>query len=336
MLRSTAIWNRDSILELLSRELARSIKENSHLCVMLVGIDQFRDIYREHGQSQGETVVGEVARRLTTSMRPYDHVGRYSNEQLLIVTPGHTLSEGMLLGEKLKDAIGDTAIVAGSSKFRVTLTISVAGLDESRFQDDEDLLRTLERALYRSSLNGGNKVVPAGEVMLPKARIRPARRRLPLAIVIPAVLGAVFISLFFIAPAWTCAPLRLGDLLNAGELPPPLPSDCFPSADHPSDAVLQMFDSQRESDGLVLQRTITCTIRVPSGAPGRLVRTRQQQWMDDVYSGGSFQMRRHVLLATTEDAPGKILFTVEICVMPWWKYVNHAGDTCWSELAFWR
>ena len=336
MLRSTAIWNRDSILELLSRELARSIKENSHVCVMLAGIDQFQDINRDHGQAQGEMVVGEVARRLTAGMRAFDHVGRYSTEQLLIVTPGHTLAEGMALGEKLRGAIAETDIVAANDKFRVTLTISVAGLDESRFQDDQDLLRTLERAAYRSSINGGNKVVPAGEVPLPNARIRSARRRLPLSIIIPGVLVAIFILLYFVAPAWTCAPLRLGELLDASELPPPLPVDCFPSADQPSEAVLQSLDSQREAEGLTLQRTLTCKVRLLSGAAGRATRARQQQWMEEVYSGGTLQVRRHVLLATTEDVPGGIVFTVELCVMPWWRYVNEAGDSCWSQLGFWR
>jgi diguanylate cyclase (GGDEF)-like protein len=335
MLRSTAIWNRDSILELLTRELARTARENGELSVMLVGIDQFQEISREHGQAQAEAVVAEVAKRLTTAMRTYDHVGRYNTEQLLLVAPGYTLSDAIPLAEKLRNAVADSSIAIGRGSVRATVCISVATLDDSEFRDEDDLLRTLERVLYRTALNGGNKVVAAGKLAEIKARIRPSRRvNLPL--IIAVVMAAGFGLLFFVAPAWTCAPFRVGDILDASELPPPLPPDCFVTADHPSDAILQTLDSQREAQGLALQRTVTCQVRFPAGAAGRAVRLRNARWMDEVYSGGTIQYHRHVLLAASEDSSAGTLFTVELSLMPWWKYVNGAGDKCWGQLAFWK
>ena len=335
MLRSTAIWNRDSILELLTRELARSSRENGDLSVMLVGIDQFQEISREHGQAQAEAVVAEVAKRLTSTMRTYDHVGRYNTEQLLIVAPGYTLSEAIPLAEKLRDAVADSSIQVGRGAVRATVCISVATLDDSEFQDEDDLLRTLERVLYRTALNGGNKVVAAGKLAEIKARIRPARKlNLPMILAAVAIVG--FIALLFVAPAWTCAPFRMADIIDSSELPPPLPPDCFVTPDHPSDATLQALDSQREAQGLALQRTVTCKVRYPNGTAGRAARVRNAQWMDEVYSGGTIQYHRHVLLAASEDSSGGTLFTVELSLMPWWKYVNGAGDKCWGQLAFWK
>jgi diguanylate cyclase (GGDEF)-like protein len=335
MLRSTAIWNRDSIQELLTRELARTARENGGLSVMLVGIDQFQEISREHGQAQAEAVVAEVAKRLTTAMRTYDHVGRYNTEQLLIVAPGYTLSEAIPLAEKLRDAVADSSIPIARGSVRATVCITVATLDDSEFRDEDDLLRTLERVLYRTALNGGNKVVAAGKLAEIKARIRPSRK-LNLPLIVAVVLAVGFTALFFVAPAWTCAPFRVADVVDASELPPPLPPDCFVTADHPSDAVLQSLDSQREAQGLALQRTVTCKVKFPAGAAGRAARIRNTQWMDEVYSGGTIQYHRHVLLAASEDASGGSLFTVELSLMPWWKYVNGAGDKCWGQLAFWK
>jgi diguanylate cyclase (GGDEF)-like protein len=336
MLRSTAIWNRDSILELLTRELARTARENGQLSVMLVGIDQFQEISREHGQTQAEAVVAEIAKRLSSALRPYDHVGRYNTEQLLIVAPGYMLSDAMPVAEKLREAIADSPIVLARTNLRATVCISVASLDDSEFHDDDDLLRTLERVLYRTStMNGGNKVVAAGKLAEIKARIRPARR-LNAPVVIAVTLAVGFLALFFVAPAWTCAPFRASDIIDSSELPPPLPPDCFPTADRPSDAILQALDSQREAQGLALQRTVTCKVRLPAGSAGRAARVRNQKWMDEVYSGGSIQYHRHVLLAASEESAGGTLFTVELSLMPWWKYVNGAGDTCWSQLAFWK
>ena len=335
MLRSTAIWNRDSILELLTRELARTARENGELSVMLVGIDQFQEISREYGQAQAEAAVAEIAKRLTTAMRTYDHVGRYNTEQLLIVAPGYTLSDAIPLAEKLREAVADSSIAIGRDSVRATVCISVATLDDSEFRDEDDLLRTLERVLYRSALNGGNKVVAAGKLAEIKARIRPSRRvNLPLILAITVTVG--FGVLYFVSPAWTCAPFRVGDIIDSSELPPPLPPDCFVTADHPSDAILQSLDSQREAQGLALQRTVTCKVKFPTGAAGRTARLRNAQWMDEVYSGGTIQYHRHVLLAASEDSSAGTLFTVELSLMPWWKYVNGAGDKCWGQLAFWK
>jgi diguanylate cyclase (GGDEF)-like protein len=336
MLRSTAIWNRDSILELLTRELSRTVRENGQLCVMLVNIDHFSSIQRDYGQSKSEAVVGEVAKRLTSTLRPYDHVGRYNTEQLLIVAPGYTLSSAMPVAESLRQAVADASIQVSQTSLRVTVCIGVASLDDFEFQDEDDLLRTLERVLYRTAANDSNRVVAAGKLGALKAQIRPARRRIHLSVALAVVLGVGFATLFFVAPAWTCAPFRLGDIFDSSELPPPLPPDCFTTADHPSDPVLQALDSQREAQGLELQRTLTCKVRFSSVVAARANRLKNQQWMDEVYSGGTIHYRRHVLLAASEDVPGGTLFTVELCLMPWWKYVNGAGDQCWNQLAFWR
>src|SRR5437868_15473159 len=105
MLRSTAIWNRDSILELLTRELSRSLCENGQLCVMLVGIDHFANIPRDYGQSQGEAAIGALAKRLTGALTTYEHVVRHNTEQLLIVAPAYTLSEALASAESLRLAV---------------------------------------------------------------------------------------------------------------------------------------------------------------------------------------------------------------------------------------
>ncbi len=335
MLRSTAIWNRDSILELLTRELARSVRENAHLTVMLVGIDQFQEISHEHGQSQAEAVVAEVAKRLTSTMRPYDHVGRYNTEQLLVVAPGYTLSDALPVAEKLRDAVVTLPITIARTDLRATVCISVASLDDSQFRDEDDLLRTLERVLYRTSLDGGNKVVAAGKLAEVTARIRPSRR-INLPLVIAGTLAVGFLALFFVAPAWTCAPFRVADIIDSSELPPPLPPDCFVTTDHPSHATLQVLDTQREAQGLAPQRTVTCKVHYPSGAAGRAAHLRNEKWMDEVYSGGIIQYHRHVLLVASEDSASDTLFTVELSLMPWWKFVNGAGDKCWGQLAFWN
>ena len=334
MNRPAALWNRDSILELLSRELLRSAREGSPLGVMLAGIDQSRTILSEHGQAQGELVLGEVAKRLSALLRPYDHVGRYSTEQLLVVAPGCKPASILPLAEKLRAGIAQSPIEVSGTRTPVTISVALAtAADLSPGQDEEDVLRSLDQVLYRAQVNGGNRVESVGSVSSPKTRVRNwPRINIPL--VIAGLLVAGILALFIFAPAWACAPFRLGDILDTSELPPPLPGNCQPTADAPSEALLQSLESQRQTRGLILQSTVTCKIVLPSGA--RAIRQRDPHPLESLYPGGTIQYRRHVLIATSQDVPGGTLCTVELCLTPWWKYIDQAGDRCWDQLAFWK
>jgi hypothetical protein len=143
----------------------------------------------------------------------------------------------------------------------------------------------------------------------------------------------VLTGVLLVAPSWTCAPFRLGDLIDPGELPPPLPPNCAPTAEGPSDATLRTIDSQREEMGLALQETLTCKVASPKGSRAH---PADPQWTQRMYVGGVLRYKRHVLIAATQDVPGGTLFTVERSLMPWWEFVDQSGTDCWNEVEFWK
>jgi diguanylate cyclase (GGDEF)-like protein len=332
---TTAIWNRESIVELLARELARTAHEGRDLFVLLVGLDQLQDITARYGPSQGDRVLGEVAKRLNAFMRSYDHVGRYGAEQLLVLCLSYDLAGIVPLAEKLRQTVEQLSVEISGTRVPVTISISLATASDFRSSSHYELLRELENGLYRAHAQGGNRV----------ERVRPARAQSVIATppgdrtrlraaVSFFVVAAIVVALIWISPAWTCAPFRVRDVVEGGELPPPLPVNCGATADVPSDSTLESLDQQREARGLLLQETVTCKISLPPKA--RRERGSDQQWLPDLYVNGRYQYRRHVFLATSQDVPGGTLFTVEVCLMPWWDYLKQPGDACWGQYAFWR
>lgn len=333
MVRPTAIWNRDSIVELLAREFARSTREGGSLCVMLAGIDQFKTINSQHGSSQGDVVLGEIAKRLGGLMRPYDHIGRYSTEQLLIVAPSCKPENGMALAEKLREAVAQSPVEVSGTGIRATVSLALATSGDFSTDKQEELLRELEKAQYKAEGNGGNRVEPVSHATSPR-RTRPQRRRIRGSLVLAGALAAAIVVLFLAAPSWTCAPFLLGDILDTSELPPPLPANCVPTSEAPSEVTLRSLESQREARGLALRGRVTC--KIPSSPGARSNRVRDQQWLDNIYIGGTLQYHRQVLIAATQDTPSGTLITVEQCLMPWWKYVDQAGGHCWEQIEFWK
>jgi PleD family two-component response regulator len=66
----TNLWNRGVIVDLLSRELTRSKREDGCMAVVLGDVDHFKDINDAHGHLVGDQVLQEVARRLLFPFAP--------------------------------------------------------------------------------------------------------------------------------------------------------------------------------------------------------------------------------------------------------------------------
>jgi diguanylate cyclase (GGDEF)-like protein len=52
---------------------------------MMCDIDHFKSVNDSLGRAAGDDVLREVSRRLRTSVRSYDMVGRYGGEEFLVL-----------------------------------------------------------------------------------------------------------------------------------------------------------------------------------------------------------------------------------------------------------
>lgn len=331
---STAIWNRQSIIELLARELARTAHEGRNLFVLLVGVDQLQTICDQHGQSYGELVMGEVAKRLAGSLRSYDHIGRYSAEHLLILPLSSELTGTFPLAEGLREVIAQQPLQISGKTLPVTASISLTSSGDFPSRNSYEILQELESGLHRAQAAGGDRVETVRVIRPIPDPHRRGRDPLPVRLIVSLVLVASIAGLLLFKPVSSCAPYRLYDIFSSNELPPPLPVNCSATTERPLPATLEALDQQREAARLSLQETVTCKVSLSS--KNRAERIRDQQWLSTLYVNGSYQYRQHVFLAAWQDVPGGRLLTIEVCLMHWWDYLKQPGDACWGQYRFWK
>ena len=152
----TGLFNRNTILEALDDEISRAARSHQPVSVIMADLDRFKLVNDTHGHLAGDAVLREAARRLKSSARRYDSVGRYGGEEFLILLPGCDAADAAAQAERMCDAIGTTPFVTPSQPLLVTASLGVAC---SSHCPPEALVHQADEALYAAKAGGRNQVV---------------------------------------------------------------------------------------------------------------------------------------------------------------------------------
>ncbi len=154
----THIWNRNSILELLDRELARGARENTPLGIAIVDLDRFKNVNDQHGHLAGDAVLREAARRLQSAMRSYDAIGRYGGEEFLILLPGCDEINSVNQAERLRKQLSTAEMRVNETVLAITASFGVTTAPCAYVHNTENLIRRADEALYLAKKMGRNRV----------------------------------------------------------------------------------------------------------------------------------------------------------------------------------
>ena len=156
----THLFNRRAILEILHEEYNRSQRQNSPLGVVMADIDHFKKVNDTYGHLVGDVVLSQVAERMSSSIRPYDSVGRYGGEEFLVILPGCSLGDAVKQANRLHEVIGSTPIEYGDCSIHTTVSFGVTSFDNTIKSNIEELVRFADEALYQAKMKGRNLVEP--------------------------------------------------------------------------------------------------------------------------------------------------------------------------------
>lgn len=154
----TGLWNRTGILEMLRRELARAEREEAPVAVALGELDRVESHQEAHGEQIGDALLRETARRIRSSVRYYDSVGRYEGGKLLLVVPECKAHGALTQAQRLRLLIGKKPLDTPAGPINVTMSLGVAVASPAKPADESVLLPAAESALLRSKAAGGNHV----------------------------------------------------------------------------------------------------------------------------------------------------------------------------------
>jgi diguanylate cyclase (GGDEF)-like protein len=151
----TGLPNRVAIEDILTERLAQPDCGNGECGVLLVDIDDFKNINDSLGHAAGDEVLCVIAHRMRDSLGEDDVVARYSGDEFIVLTrKAGTAQHLSAVAAKLLEAATPVISVQGNDLF-VTLSIGIASYPFDG-TDVPTLLRHADAAMYRAKENGRN------------------------------------------------------------------------------------------------------------------------------------------------------------------------------------
>ena len=152
----TGLMNRRALEDCLERELARCIRSQAQLCLLMLDVDHFKSFNDSFGHVQGDETLRKISALIQKWTRKGDLVARYGGEEFLAILPDTSAIEAIQIAKRLCEAIAEAAW-----EHRViTTSIGVATLDE-RTLSMTSFLNEVDQALYAAKRRGRNQVCAA-------------------------------------------------------------------------------------------------------------------------------------------------------------------------------
>ena len=152
----TGIANRRGFIEAFER-LRGAAGAGARLGLLLIDIDAFKSINDTLGHQAGDTLVGEIARRLTGRVRAEDACGRWGGDEFILLVNGIAAGELGPIAEAVKTALSAWPIKLAERE--VTITVSIGASEIAEGDTLEAAVDLADAALYRAKAEGRDRAV---------------------------------------------------------------------------------------------------------------------------------------------------------------------------------
>jgi diguanylate cyclase (GGDEF)-like protein len=152
----TLLPNRRLLMEHLGQTLRRASRAGSIVGIFFIDIDHFKQINDEFGHAVGDSVLTQLAARLSASLRGSDTLGRLSGDEFVAIVEANLPRELALVAESLQRCLKVPFSTTHGELF-ATVSIGVSAFPGDG-TDVGELLRNADHAMYRAKAQGRDTV----------------------------------------------------------------------------------------------------------------------------------------------------------------------------------
>lgn len=151
----TDLPNRSMFMESLQRSLGKARRHGSHVSLLFIDMDRFKDINDTLGHAVGDELLRAVATRLVETVRDSDLVARLGGDEFVVLVDDHdSQTDAALVAENVLLALGRPYLLGGR-EFNLTASIGISTWPVNGV-DAATLVKNADIAMYQAKEQGRN------------------------------------------------------------------------------------------------------------------------------------------------------------------------------------
>jgi two-component system cell cycle response regulator len=153
----TGAYNRRYFMQIFDREFAISKRYNNKLSVLLIDIDNFKDINDTYGHDGGDAVLKRFVIFCEEMLRESDLFARYGGEEFIVMLPGTPSLGAAIIAERIRANIEEMSVTYEKQTIKFTISIGITlALDTDK--SSNAVLTRADSALYQAKKKGRNRI----------------------------------------------------------------------------------------------------------------------------------------------------------------------------------
>ena len=155
----TGVLNRRGLEDIFNKEIGRSKRHDTVMCVALLDIDNFKKLNDSLGHDVGDQALIHLATVCRETLRPQDTVARFGGEEFIILLPETPLNDAVIAMTRLQRELTKKFFLSGNEKVLITFS---AGVTQMQNEDTQaSVIKRADTAMYEAKRTGKNKVLTA-------------------------------------------------------------------------------------------------------------------------------------------------------------------------------
>ena len=159
----TGLYNRRELHRFLDYEIIKSRRYNHSFSLLMMDIDNFKEINDRFGHRTGDEILQQVAQALLNNSRGCDLPACYGGDEFIIVLPETPASQAWYGAERIRKVVEALTIQVNnenglSEKIVITISIGVAEYPGDADSSDA-LIDKADQGLYQAKRLGCNRAV---------------------------------------------------------------------------------------------------------------------------------------------------------------------------------
>jgi len=161
----TGLANRTTLMFRLNRAIARAMQSQGRVALLIMDLDNFKDINDNFGHLVGDSLLAALVARLRPIMRDRDTFARLAGDEFAVVMENLLeTNEANILAQRLTDALHEPLKVEHHPPLEVQLSLGISFFPDDG-KDATSIMKAADLAMYSAKRAGGNTTQTYAPVM---------------------------------------------------------------------------------------------------------------------------------------------------------------------------